>query len=416
MIKLGKFPFAFEMFIARRMIKPGKGSFSGPIMLISIISLVLGLSVMIVSVVVLTGFKKEIREKVTGFTGHIHIAKYTANNSLELPPLVLDSIDAEQLQKIEGVSHLQKFITKAAIIRTDSDMHGVMVKGVGADFDSLFFHHNMVIGRLPLVYGNEKSNEILISDKLSQLLHIHLGDKLRVYFVNNVTGKVRGRRFIVCGVYQTSVDEFDERMVLVDIRQLQKINNWQSNQVSGLEIFVEDYARMNEVADIVYEQIPYDLSTETVSERYPQIFDWLELQDVNVIVILVLIILVATVSMISTLLVLILERTQMIGILKSLGATNSSIRNVFLSQAAYIILIGLAFGNILGIGLAYLQKTYGLVKLDPGTYYMSVVPVNLDFMSILVLNISTLLLVLVFMIFPVMLISRIQPVKAIRFD
>jgi lipoprotein-releasing system permease protein len=416
MNKSGNQPYAFERFLAGRMIRPSKGSFSGPIMLISIISLVLGLMVMIISLVVLTGFKKEIREKVTGFTGHIHITKYNSNNSIELPPIVVDSLNKTSLMKIQGLNHLQKFITKAAIIRTDDEIHGVMVKGVGADFDSSFFSHNMVEGKIPAVFEDKKTNEILISQNLSHLLNIRLGDLLRVYFVNNITGKVRGRRFLVSGIYHTSVDEFDDRMVIADIRQLQKINNWQANQVSGLEVFVDDYAQMDRIEAEMYEQIPYDMSTETVKERYPQIFDWLELQDVNVIVILVLIILVATVSMISTLLVLILERTQMIGILKSLGARNSMIRNVFLTQAAYIIITGLFFGNLLGLGLSFLQKTYGIVQLDPGTYYMSVVPINMDFFSIFILNVATLILVLLFMVFPVMLISRIQPVKAISFD
>lgn len=415
-MQIWKNPKILEFFLAARIIKPKKGSFSGPIILISIISLVLGLSVMLISLMVLTGFKKEIGEKLSGFTGHIHIVKYNSNNSLELPPVDIDSLNFSNLEAIEGVKHAQVFVSKAAIIRTDEEMQGIMVKGVSSDFDSTFFSNNLLQGRVPDFYGEKKTNEILISKKLAQLLHINLKDLLRVYFVNNETGKLRGRRLEVIGIYQTGVEEFDERFVLADIRHLQKLNNWGEDMVSGIELYVDDFSKLQLVEEDVYEVIPYDLTTENVKTRYPQIFDWLQLQDINVIVILVLIILVATVSMISTLLVLILERTQMIGVLKSMGARNSLIRKVFLSQAAYIIILGLFFGNLFGIGLGWLQKTYGLVKLDAETYYMSVVPINIDVASILILNVATLLLVLLFMILPVMVISRIEPAKSIRFD
>jgi len=415
-MKFPKTPMAFESFMAGRMIRPGKGSFSGPIILISILSLVLGLSVMIVSVVVLTGFKKEIREKVSGFTGHIHITKFNSKNALESPPLYIDSIDIEQIAAIEGVKHIQSFISKAAIIRTEEEIQGVMIKGVGADFDAEFFIHNIQDGSMPDFSAKDKTNDVMISETLANQLKLRVNDPLRIYFVNNESGKIRGRRFKLKGIYHTSVEEFDKQFMLCDIRHLQKINHWDETQISGLEIFVNDFDDIAEISSEIYDQIPYDLSTETVQKRYPQIFDWLQLQDMNVIVILILIILVATVSMISTLLVLILERTQMIGILKSLGARNTSIRRIFLTQAAYIIVFGLFFGNLLGIGLAYLQKSFGLIKLDPDTYYMAVVPINLDLFPILLLNIATLILVLVFMLIPVLVISRIQPVQAIRFD
>lgn len=411
-----KNPTSFEMFLAKRIIKPAQGSFSGPIILISIISLVLGLSVMIIALLVLTGFKKEISEKLSGFTGHIHIVKYNSNNSLELPPIYMDSVDIQRIASIKGVHNAQVFISKAAIIRTDNDMQGVMVKGVGADFDSTFFSNNLINGRLPRLYGINKTDEVLISEKMANLLDLELNDLLRIYFVNNETGQLRGRRLEIIGMYRTSVEEFDERFVLADIRHLQKLNNWNQNEVSGIELFVEDFSQLESIERLVNDEIPYDLSTENVKNRYPQIFDWLQLQDINVIVILVLIILVATVSMISTLLVLILERTQMIGVLKAMGARNSLIRRVFLIQAAYIIIIGLFFGNLLGIGLAYLQKTYGFIQLDAETYYMSVVPIHMDMFPILILNMATLTLVLLFMVLPVMVTSKIEPAESMRFD
>lgn len=410
------FPFSLEWFLAQRIIKGGKESFSKPIMLISILSIVMGMMVMIISVMVLTGFKKEIREKISGFTGHIHITNYDSNSSIERTPIFVDSIDVEDLNSKKHIKHTQAFITKTAIIRTEKDIHGVVVKGVDAQFDSAFFKKNLIEGRVLNVYDKQKTNDVLISKTIAGLLDLKLNDLLRVYFVNNDNGNIRGRRWKVCGIYSTSVEEFDEHLIIADMRHLQKLNDWTANQITGLEIFVDEFDNIGEVEAEVYDNIPYNMNTETVQERYPQIFDWLNLQDINVIVILILIILVATVSMISTLLVLIIERTQMIGILKSMGSSNKMIRRIFLLQAANIIIKGLFFGNLLGIGLGLLQKYFGLIKLDPGTYYMSVAPINIDLWLIFLLNIATLSLVLLFMTIPVIVISRIMPVKAIRFD
>ncbi len=413
---MSRFFSSVEIFLASRMLKPHKESFSGPIIFISIISLALGLSVMILSLLVLTGFKKEISEKLSGFTGHIHIVKYNSSNSLEMPPVHLDSIDLKSLSQNPRVTHVQSFVSKAAIIRTDEEIHGVMVKGVGQDFDSAFFASNLVAGKMPDFYGDEKTNDILISEKIAQVLQVSVGDFLRVYFVSNENGQLRGRRFQVVGLYKTSVEEFDERFILSDIRHLQKLNNWSDQMVSGVEVFVNDFDHMAQIEESIYQSLPYDLTTENIKERYPQIFDWLQLQDINVVVILVLIILVSTVSMISTLLVLILERTQTIGILKALGARNSLIWRLFIIQSAYIILIGMFFGNLLGLGLAWLQKTYGWVSLDAETYYMSVVPIHMNLAAVMWLNAGTLLLVLLFMIFPAFVSASIQPAKSIKWQ
>jgi lipoprotein-releasing system permease protein len=397
-------------------LRPDKSGFSGPIIRISIISLVLGLSVMIISLAVLLGFKKEIRDKLSGFTGHIQITKYSNNPSAELPPLNLDSLDVDELRGVNGIIKIESFVSKAAIIRTDEEMQGLLVKGVGQDFNPEFFEKHLIAGHLPDFALEEKTNEVLISKLLADQLNIVLETNLRVYFVNNESGKLRGRRFTVAGIYQTSVEEFDERFMLADIRHLQKINGWESKQVSGIEVFVDDFSRIESIEEELYYAIPYDLNTENIKERNPQIFDWLQLQDINVVVILVLIILVSTVSMISTLLVLIIERTRMIGVLKALGAKNKQIRNIFLIQAAYIIVLGMAIGNIIGIGLALLQKYFGFIHLDAETYYMSVVPIHLDFTSVLLLNLGTLFLILVFMLLPSWITSRIEPSKSIRFD
>lgn len=407
---------SFSFFVGTRILKPHGKSFSGPIIRVSIISLVLGLSVMIISLAVLIGFKKEIRDKLSGFTGHIRITKYDSNPSLELPPMITDSLDFDEIRSVEGVKKVESFVTKAAIIRTEEEMQGLMVKGVGNDFDSTFFSENLVDGRIPDFYQDRKTDGVLISREIANLLDLNLEDRLRVYFVNSETGKLRGRRFVVSGIYRTSVEEFDERFMLADIRHLQKLNNWEKNQVSGVEVYVDDFDQMSQIEEAVYKIVPFDLNTENIRERYPQIFDWLQLQDINVIVILVLIILVSTVSMISTLLVLIIERTRMIGVLKALGAQNKQIRRIFLIQAAYIIIIGLIIGNALGLGLAGLQKQFGFFRLDAETYYMSVVPIHLDLISILTLNLGTLILILLFMLFPSWVTSRIEPSKSIRFD
>ncbi|OYT16756.1 MAG: hypothetical protein B7C24_06195 [Bacteroidetes bacterium 4572_77] len=407
---------SFEMFVASRLIRPDKERFSGPIILISILSLLLGLAVMIISVVVLTGFKKEIQDKISGFTGHIHIVNYDLNRSIELLPINMDSLDLEEIKQTPGVKHTQRFISKAAILRTQEEIHGLMVKGVDADFDTTFYSQNLWEGRMPKFFGSEKTTEVMVSKTMAKMLKLHLNDNLRVYFVNNETGKIRARRFLVVGIYHTSVEEFDERLMIADIRHLQKVNNWQDNQVSGLEVFVDDFDKLDQTASELYEKIPYSFTTQTVNDRYPQIFDWLQLQDMNVVVILVLILLVASISMISTLLVLILERTQLIGLMKAMGARNSLLRKIFLWQAAYIVGFGMLLGNALGLGLAWLQKYYGLIKLDAGTYYMSVVPVNIEFWPIFLLNAATLLLVMLFMFIPVWVVSSISPIKAIRFD
>ncbi len=407
---------SFSFFVGLRILRPDKTGFSGPIIRISIISLVLGLSVMIISLAVLLGFKKEIRDKLSGFTGHIQITKYNNNPSMELPPIILDSLDLDQLKGLDGITKIESFVSKAAIIRTDEEMQGLLVKGVGQGFNPDFFEKHLIAGALPDFKQAEKTDDVLISRLVADQLEIELGTNLRIYFVNNENGKLRGRRFTVAGIYQTSVEEFDERFMLADIRHLQKINGWDSNQVSGIEVFVDNFSKIETIEDELYYAIPYDLNTENIKERNPQIFDWLQLQDINVVVILVLIILVSTVSMISTLLVLIIERTRMIGVLKALGAKNKQIRNIFLIQAAYIIVIGMAIGNFIGIGLAWLQKYFGFIQLDAETYYMSVVPIHLDFTSVVLLNFGTLILILLFMLLPSLITSRIEPSKAIRFD
>lgn len=406
----------FSLFLAGRMIRPDASRFSGPIVRISILSLMLGLAVMIISILVLMGFKREIQDKMVGFNGHLHITRYVSGESVDLPPLIRDSIHTQAITAIPEVKQIQSFVSKAAVIKTATEVKGALVKGVGSDFDSLFFKQYLIQGHLPHLSTPKAQQEALISHTMAQQLQLQLGDKLRIYFVDNERGRLRGRAWRICGIYQTGVEEFDDKLILSDIRHLQKLNGWANNELSGMEVFLHNMTQIAAAEKAIDLLIPYNMETKAISRQFPQIFDWLALQDMNIIVILVLVIIVASISMISSLLVLILEQTRMIGILKALGATHRLILHSFLWQSAYIIGLGMLFGNLLGLGLGWLQHHFGWIKLDEATYYMSQVPIAFDLWKLILLNVGSFFLVLLFISLPAMMVSRISPVKAIRFD
>jgi lipoprotein-releasing system permease protein len=403
-----------EQFIARRLIKGGPGSFSAPVIRIAVISVVVGLAVMIVSVAIVTGFQKQIREKIIGFGSHIQIAKFDSNNSFEFAPFSRNQAFYSNLQKTEGIKHLQAFATKAGIIKMNDQIQGVVFKGVGSDFDWSFFSDKLVSGKPFSTLDTATGNSVIISKNLADLLNIKVGDPLRMYFI--IERQARARRFTVSGIYNTGLAEFDLKFIFGDIRQIQKLNGWSSDSISGFDVYINDFSQLDKMGKIVYKEVGYDLNARTIRDLYPQMFDWLELQDMNVIIILILMVLVSGMAMISTLLILILERTNMIGVLKALGARNMSIRRIFLYNAAYIISKGLLFGNIAGIGICLLQKYFSIVSLPQESYFMSVVPINLDIIQILLLNIGTLGICTLMLLLPSFIISRITPVKAIRFD
>ena len=403
-----------ERFIARRLIKGGPGSFSAPVIRIAIISVVIGLAVMIVSVAIVTGFQRQIRDKIIGFGSHIQIAKFDSNNSFEFEPIDRNQAFYSSLQKTEGIKHIQVFATKAGIIKTTDQIQGVVFKGVGADFDWSFFKDKLVSGKSFSTKDTAASTEVIISKNLADLLKIKVGDPLRMYFI--IENQARARRFTVSGIYNTGLAEFDLKFIFGDIRQIQKLNGWSEKQVSGFDVYINDFKDLDKMGKIVYKQAGYDLNSKTIRDLYPQMFDWLDLQDMNVIIILVLMVLVSGMAMISTLLILILERTNMIGVLKALGARNISIRRIFLYNAAYIIGKGLLYGNIAGISICLLQKYFSIVSLPQESYFMSVVPINLDLVQILLLNIGTLAVCTVMLLLPSFIVTRITPVKAIRFD
>ncbi|HUV01600.1 MAG TPA: FtsX-like permease family protein [Bacteroidales bacterium] len=409
-------------FIAQRLIKGRREgtSFSRPINVIAIIGIALGLAVMILAVSILTGFKQQIREKVVGFGSHIQIMNFDSNISFETAPITDTQAFITVIKQMPGIKHVQRFATKAGIIKTDENIQGVVLKGVGSDFDWSYFGNSIVDGKVFTVADTGRTNDVIISKKISDMLSLKTGDSFAMYFVQDPP---RSRKFTISGIYETSLEEFDKMYVFCDIGHIKRLNGWEENQISGFEIFINDFDKLDEMTQAVSDVIGYRISEDeekfrllNIRERYPQLFDWLNFQDLNVIIIITLMLIVAGFNMISGLLILILEKTNMIGILKALGSEDFTIRRVFLYQAAYLISKGLLWGNLIGIGLAMLQLKTGLISLDPTSYYIKYVPVNLDPVHILLLNAGTIAAIILMLLVPSKLISRITPVKAIRYD
>jgi lipoprotein-releasing system permease protein len=409
-------------FIAQRLIKGRREgtSFSRPINVIAIIGIAMGLAVMILAVSTLTGFKKAIREKVVGFGSNIQIMHFDSNLSFETVPISDTQEFIPSIKKIPGIRHVQVFATKAGIIKTDEDIQGVVLKGIGSDYDWDYFRSNLVDGSVFAVTDTARTDKVIISKKISDMLKLRTGDTFVMHFIQDPP---RMRKFTISGIYETSLEEFDKMYVFCDIGHIKKLNGWQDDMVSGFEIFIGDFDNLDAMTLAVRDAIGYKLVEEetkfkvtSIRTKYPQIFDWLNFQDINVIIIILLMLIVAGFNMISGLLILILEKTNMIGVLKALGSEDTTIRRVFLLQAAYLIGKGLLWGNIIGIGLAFLQLKTGMITLDPSSYYIKTVPVNLELSHILLLNAGTMAVIVVMLLVPSQLISRITPVKAIRYD
>lgn len=405
----------FELFITRHIIGKEKENLSRPAVRIGIISIALGMAAMIIAIAILTGFQTEIRDKVSGFSAHITITSYDFNKSLESSPVLVQQPFYPHLDTLDEVKHIQVFATKGGIIKTDEQMEGVILKGIGRDYDWSILNGWIVAGEIPQYVDSVRSTDILISSLIADKLEFEVGDDVRMYFVTEGQQQPRGRKFRVAGIYSSGFEDFDSHYIYGDIRQIQRLNNWNEDMVSGFEVMLHDFDRVEEVGQNLKSQIGYHLKSETVKQTEEQIFSWLELQDMNVIVIVVLMVIVAGFSMISALLILILEKTNMIGILKTLGSRNSSIRRIFIYNAAYIIGIGLLWGNIIGIGLCLLQDHFRLVPLPVESYYVSTVPIQLSWLYILTLNLGTFIFCTLMLILPSFVITRITPVKAIRF-
>lgn len=409
-------------FIAQRLIKGRREgtSFSRPINVIAIVGIAMGLAVMILAVAILTGFKQQIREKVVGFGSHIQIMHFDSNISFETTPISDTQSFIPRLKEIPGISHIQVFATKAGIIRTDEDIQGVVLKGIGSDFDWSYFKSNMVDGSVFSVSDTGRTDKVIISRKIASMLKLKTGDSFTMLFIQDPP---RMRKFSISGIYETSLEEFDKMYVFCDIAHIKRLNSWNNDQVSGFEVYLDDFDKLDVMTSRVRDVIGYRMTQDetkfkvtNIRIRYPQIFDWLNFQDINVIIIILLMLIVAGFNMISGLLILILEKTNMIGILKSLGTEDITIRRIFLYQAAYLIGKGLFWGNLIGIGLAYLQLKTGIITLDPSSYYIKTVPVNLELIHILLLNAGTMAAIIIMLLVPSQLISRITPVKAIKYD
>jgi lipoprotein-releasing system permease protein len=412
----------FPYFIAQRLIKGRKeeASFSRPINIIAIIGIATGLAVMILAVAILTGFKQEIREKIVGFGSHIQIMNFDSNISYETTPVSDTQSFIPELKKIPGIRHVQVFATKAGIIKTDEEIQGVVLKGVGSDFDWSYFSSNIVDGTVFTVSDTSRTDKVIISKKISDMLRLKTGDSFAMHFVQDPP---RMRKFTVSGIYETSLEEFDKIYVLCDIWHIKRLNGWNETMVSGFEIFIDDFDDLQAMTEEVRDAIGYRVAEEetqfkvtSIRSKYPQIFDWLNFQDINVIIIIILMLVVTGFNMISGLLILILEKTNMIGILKALGSDDKAIRKVFIYQASYLISKGLLWGNLIGLGISYLQLSTGIISLDPSSYFIKTVPINLELSHILLLNAGTMVAIILMLLVPSQLISRITPVKAIRYD
>ena len=415
----------FALFIARRIFsdRDNKKKFSRSIISFALFGIAFGLMLMILSVAIVTGFKNEIRNKVIGFGSHIQLVNFDSNSSFETVPVSKHQPWMERLTSMEGVRHVEVFATKPGIIKTDEEMMGMVLKGVGPDFDWRFFQENLVAGSVFSVSDSVATDKVLISKKVASLMKLSMGSPVYCYFLNDQATGQRMRKFSVSGIYQSSLEEFDRLFVLADIQQVRKLNNWQPDMVSGFEIAIRNFDQLDEITKKVKgltihyaEQDSLLLRPVSITSKYPQIFDWLNLLDMNVWIILTLIILVAGFNMVSGLLILILERTSMIGTLKAVGSNNQSIRRVFLYLSFFLIGRGMLWGNIAGIGICLLQSYFGIFRLDPASYYLEYVPINLKLADLLLLNAGTLLITFLMLIVPSWYISRISPDKAIRFD
>lgn len=409
-------------FIAKRLIKGRREetSFSRPINVIAIIGIAMGLAVMILAVSILTGFKEQIREKVVGFGSHIQIMNFDSNISFETTPVSDTQEFIPKIKNIRGIRHLQVFATKAGIIKTDEDWQGVVLKGIGSDFDWRYFRSNIVDGSVFMVTDTAIGNKVIISKKISDMLKLKTGDSFTMHFIQDPP---RVRKFTISGIYETSLEEFDKMYVFCDIGHIKRLNGWKDDQVSGFEIFIDSFDDLDAMTMAVRDAVGYKITEEetkfkitNIRTKYPQIFDWLNFQDVNVIIIIFLMLIVAGFNMISGLLILILEKVNMIGILKALGSEDTTIRKVFLYQATYLIGKGLLWGNLIGTGLAFLQLKTGVLTLDASSYYIKTVPVNLELSHVLLLNAGTMAVIIIMLLVPSQLITRITPVKAIRYD
>lgn len=401
----------FEYFISKRLSKQKGKTFSRPIIIIAILSISLGVAVMITSISVLQGFKSEIKEKIIGFGSHVQILPYQSYNSYDSQGISLSPEEEKTLRKHENIKSINPFISLGGLIKTKDDFQGVMLKGIDNDYDSNFFHNYLLSGRF---LSKENINEAIISKHIANKLSLSLGDKLRIYFY--IDNNYRARAMEVIGIYETGLSLYDEKIIICNIDQLRPLSSLKDNEVHGYEILLKDFSKQEESSEYIYNSTSHDKTILNIQEIEPNLFSWLNLLDSNVVVILLIMILVSIITITSTLLIIIFEKTQTIGILKSLGANNRSIIKIFLYNALNIIIKGILYGNIFALGLGYLQVRFKIFKLDQESYYLTSVPIEISFSQVMLVNLGTIIICFLALLIPARSISKISPIKSIRFD
>jgi lipoprotein-releasing system permease protein len=415
----------FELFLARRIhFSKEKGDnkrVTPPIVRIAMAGIAIGLAVMIIAVAIVVGFKKEVREKVIGFGGHIQLANFDNNISYESVPIAISDSLRNVLDNTSGIKHIELYATKPCIIKTGTDFQGIVMKGMGHDFDTSFFNKHLVEGKMISIDSAKSTNDVIISRTTANMMRFKCGDSFLAYFVDN--NDVRARKFTISGIYDTGFTDYDKLFVICDIKLIRRINDWDGDMASGLDIFIDDFNRLDEINEELYfslidkqDRLGNTYYVRSLKELNPMIFNWLGVLDSNVIIILVLMILVSGFTMISGILIIILERANMIGVLKALGQQNNSIRKVFLYVSFFLIVRGMLWGNIIGISFCLLQHHFKWLKLNSEIYYNDSVPIELGLFALLLINVCSLIVSMVMMLVPSTLISRIEPVKSIRFE
>ncbi len=421
----------FSRYIAKRILNTGqeKSNISSPIVKIGITGISLGVAVMIITMAVVTGFQKQIIEKITTFTSHLQINDYDPNQSLEPNPITFKKDLLIQLRKANNVKHIQAFATKNGILKTKTENEGIILKGVSSDYDWSYLKPYTIEGTTLSISNDSISKDIFISQTLANKLHLKLNQKLLVYFMtkkkltdttfngqNYIDYEPRVKDFYVKGIFNTGFSDFDKNLVFVDLKQIQKLNYWKDNEVAGYEVYLNNFKLLEPSLENINDIVGYNYTVESVRQLQSSIFSWLDMIDVNAVIIITLMVLVAAINMISALLILILERTNLVGILKALGLANMNVRSIFLYVSLQLLIKGLVIGNLIGIGFCLLQGHFHFLTLNPETYYLDAVPINLSLIHILLINLGTIITCLVMMFLPTLILNKITPIKAIRFS
>ena len=408
----------YELFIAKRIIagKKYKNSISSPIIKIAITAIALGIIIMLIAVATASGLQTKIRDKMAGFKGHVQIVNYDNNNSdVSTTPINIEQDFYPKFENIEGIKNVQIFASKGGIIRTNTDFEGIVFKGVSSDYDWSLFKEYLIAGAFP-DFDQSRTKEVLLSQTIMNRLQLKLNDTIAATFLKTTSSKLpSNRKYRICGIYNSGFAPFDKNMMIGDIREVQRLNKWTENQVGGFEVLLNNFNDIEEKSEQIYRNISGTLNANSITKLYPTVFEWIKLFDNNVWFIIGIMILIAGINMITALLVLILERVQMIGILKALGSHNASIRKIFLYNASYLILKGLFWGNSIGLTIIGVQYFFKIITLNPETYYVATMPVHISLGAILALNIGTLVLCFLMLIIPSFIITKINPSKSIKF-